>query len=106
MAITAREIGIRFAPPRTDEARHAIKARISAKAEELALLIHELVPGCREETQAIKGIEIAVQWAHDAVDRRLVLPGEQRPTPTLAVPSPAAPPAVETITVPVRPGGA
>jgi hypothetical protein len=77
VAINEREIRIRFAPPKTDETRNDIKARISAKGEELALLIHELVPGCREESQAIKGIEIAVQWAHDAVDRRLVLRGEQ-----------------------------
>ncbi|MFF4900531.1 hypothetical protein [Streptomyces sp. NPDC001068] len=76
MAITTREIGIRFAPPKNDEARTAIKARISAKAEELALLIHELVPGCREQSEAINGVEHAVQWAHDGVDRRLVLPGE------------------------------
>ncbi|MDI9836218.1 hypothetical protein [Streptomyces sp. KAU_LT] len=88
MAITRREIGIRFAPPKTDETRNDIKARISAKAEELALLIHELVPGCREESQAVKGIEIAVQWAHDAVDRRLVLRGEQSAMPQV-VPAPS-----------------
>jgi len=88
VAITEREIHIRFAPPKTDETRNDIKARISAKAEELALLIHELVPGCREESQAIKGIEIAVQWAHDAVDRRLVLRGEMRPAPAVPVAAP------------------
>ncbi|SOE31701.1 hypothetical protein [Streptomyces sp. OK228] len=96
MAITAREIGIRFAPPRTDERRNAIKAQISAKAEELARLIHELVPASREESEAIYGVEAAVQWAHCGVDRRLVLPGELRPlAPT--VPAPAGPPAAERL---------
>lgn len=79
MAITRTEIGIRFAPPRTDEARTAIKARLSARAEELALLIHELVPGSREQSEAVSSLEHAVQWAHAGVDRRLVLPGERRP---------------------------
>ncbi|MFJ4469505.1 hypothetical protein ACIP2X_18705 [Streptomyces sp. NPDC089424] len=88
MAITRKELGIRFAPPKTDEARNDIKARISAKAEELAVLIHDLVPGCREESQAIKGIEIAVQWAHDAVDRRLVLRGERAAHPAQDEPTP------------------
>jgi hypothetical protein len=99
VAITEREIRIRFAPPRTDEVRNDIKAQISAKAEELALLIHELVPGCREQSEAISGVEHAVQWAHDGVDRRLVLPGEQRPAlaPVMAAESGPAPD---------RPGGA
>jgi hypothetical protein len=92
VAITRREIGIRFAPPKTDEARNDIKGRISAKAEELALLINELVPGCREESQAIKGLEVTVQWAHAAVDRRLVLQGEQTvPPPVLPCPATALP---------------
>ncbi|MDH6489584.1 hypothetical protein [Streptomyces sp. SAI-127] len=81
MAINAREIRIRFAPPKTDQARNDIKAQISAKAEELALLICELVPGCREQSEAVNGVEHAVQWAHDGVDRRLVLPGEDRSAP-------------------------
>ncbi|MFJ7090435.1 hypothetical protein ACIQWL_09220 [Streptomyces mirabilis] len=98
MAITEREIRIRFAPPRTDEVRNDIKAQISAKAEELALLIHELVPGCREQSEAISGVEHAVQWAHDGVDRRMVLPGEQRPA---LAPVTAA----ESGPAPDRPGG-
>ncbi|MFK0063423.1 hypothetical protein ACIQTN_29860 [Streptomyces werraensis] len=91
MAITRHEIGIRFAPPKTDQARNDIKARISAKAEELALLIHELVPGSREQSEAISNLEDAVDWAHNGVDRRLVLRGEQRP-PRLA--TQAGPPAI------------
>jgi hypothetical protein len=79
VAISKNEIGIRFAPPRTDDRRSAIKAQVSAKAEELSLLIHELVPGSREESEAIYAVESAVHWAHSGVDRRLVLPGEQRP---------------------------
>lgn len=79
MAITPREIAIRFAPPKTDADRVAIKARISRAAEELALLVHELVPGSREETQAIKACEIAVQWAHAGIDRRYVAAGERKP---------------------------
>ncbi|MEU0950666.1 hypothetical protein ABZ379_49885 [Streptomyces canus] len=103
MAITRREIGIRFAPPKTDETRNDIKARISAKAEELALLINELVPGCREESQAIKGLEVTVQWAHAAVDRRLVLQGEQTVPPVLPCPA-TAPPVVKGDTAPLAAG--
>ncbi|MFJ1528208.1 hypothetical protein ACIOFV_07230 [Streptomyces mirabilis] len=96
MAITAREIGIRFAPPRTDDRRNAIKAQISAKAEELARLIHELVPASREESEAIFAVEQAVHQAHSGVDRRLVLPGELRPVaPVLA--AQAGPPAAERL---------
>jgi hypothetical protein len=91
MAITKREIGIRFAPAKNDPDRVAIKARLSEKAHELALLIHELVPGSREQSEAISSLEDAVRWAHDGVDRRLVLPGEHRPLP--AVPAPRAEPA-------------
>lgn len=96
MAITRTEIGIRFAPPKTDPARNDIKAQISAKAEELALLIHQLVPGCREQSEAISGVEHAVQWAHDGVDRRLVLPGEQQAVRPV-LPAQAAPPAEERL---------
>ncbi|MGX1301419.1 hypothetical protein RKD35_002907 [Streptomyces albogriseolus] len=88
MAITRNEIGIRFAPPKTDPARNDIKAQISAKAEELALLIHELVPGSREQSEAISNLEDAVDWAHNGVDRRLVLRGEQSTMPQV-VPAPA-----------------
>jgi hypothetical protein len=101
VAITRREIGIRFAPPKTDETRNDIKTRISAKAEELALL--KLVPGCREESQAIKGLEVTVQWAHAAVDRRLVLQGEQTVPPMLPCPAPA-PPVVKGDIVPLAAG--
>ncbi|MEU2510519.1 Acb2/Tad1 domain-containing protein [Streptomyces syringium] len=78
MAITQSEIQIRFAPPKTDPDRVAIKARIAAAAEELALLIHELVPGSREESEAITAVEHAVQWAHSGVDRRYVARDERR----------------------------
>lgn len=104
MAITRKEIGIRFAPPKTDEARNDIKARISAKAEELALLIHELVPGSREQSEAISSLEGSVQWAHDGVDRRLILPGEQMPTGPVPAPR-GGPSAAEGIAV-AGPGGA
>ncbi|MFJ3274133.1 hypothetical protein [Streptomyces sp. NPDC086776] len=79
MAINPREIAIRFAPPKTDADRIAIKARISKAAEELALLVNELVPGSREESQAIKACEIAVQWAHAGIDRRYVAADERKP---------------------------
>ncbi|UQA95721.1 Acb2/Tad1 domain-containing protein [Streptomyces halobius] len=78
MAISPREIEIRFAPPKTDGDRIAIKARICEAARELALLIHELVPGSREESQAIKACEITVQWAHAGIDRRYVARGERK----------------------------
>ncbi|MFF5045609.1 Acb2/Tad1 domain-containing protein [[Kitasatospora] papulosa] len=79
MAITPREIAIRFAPPKTDADRLAIKARISRAGEEFALLVHELVPGSREESQAIKACEHAVSWAHAGIDRRYVAAGERKP---------------------------
>jgi hypothetical protein len=104
VAITRNEIGIRFAPPKTDEARTDIKAQISAKAEELALLIHELVPGCREQSVAISAVEDAVDAAHNGVDRRLVLRGERRPArPVLT--AQAGPPSAEIIAA-AGPGGA
>lgn len=77
MAISTHEIDIRFAPAKTDPQRVAIKDEISAAAHQLALLIHQLVPGSREESQAIKAVEIAVQWSHDGIDRRKVLPGDR-----------------------------
>ena len=90
MALNPNEIRIRFAPPKADADRLAIKARICAAAEELALLIHELVPGSREETQAVKACEIAVQWAHCGIDRRYVARGERRPgAPVLIDPAEA-----------------
>lgn len=82
MAITEREIAIRFAPPKTDTVRNEIKAQLTAKGHELALLIHTLVPGSREESEAITAVEDAVRWAHDGVDRRLVLPGELPAAPS------------------------
>lgn len=78
MAISPREIEIRFIPPKMDEDRVAIKARICDAAGQLAMLIHELVPGSREESQAIKACELAVQWAHAGVDRRYVARGERK----------------------------
>ncbi|WP_405759531.1 hypothetical protein OG234_13570 [Streptomyces sp. NBC_01420] len=96
MAISEREIGIRFAPPKTDDRRNAIKERISAQAHELALLIHDLLPGCREESEAVLQLEGVVHWAHSGIDRRLVLPGEYRAT-LPGVPAPAAPPPAERL---------
>lgn len=90
MAITPNEIRIRFAAPKTDADRVAIKARISQAAEELALLVHELVPGSREESQAIKAVEIAVQWGHAGIDRRYVAAGERKPRPAEPVDPEAA----------------
>lgn len=82
MSITASEISKRFAPPKVDAERAAIKARLSAKAGELAELVHELVPGSREESEAITHIEIALGWAHAGVDRRYVTRDERRTVPT------------------------
>ncbi|MGW3735200.1 Acb2/Tad1 domain-containing protein [Streptomyces sp. NPDC005148] len=79
MAINPHEIKIRFAPPKTDADRIAIKARISKAAEELALLVNELVPGSREESQAIEACENAVAWAHAGIDRRYVAAHERKP---------------------------
>ncbi|MFJ3100312.1 hypothetical protein [Streptomyces sp. NPDC086835] len=78
MAITEKEIRTRFAPPAADEARTAIKARLAAAAQEFALLVHELVPGSREESEAISSVELALWWAQAGVDRR-VQPRAQTP---------------------------
>lgn len=80
MALNPHEIRIRFAPVKVDRDRVAMKDRISAKAEELALLINELVPGSREESQAVKAVEVAVHWAHGGIDRRYVARGERHAT--------------------------
>lgn len=87
MALTPNEIAIRFAPPKVDGDRVAIKARICGAAEELALLVHQLVPGSREESQAIKAVEIAVQWAHAGIDRRYVA-RDERKSPAAVRPDP------------------
>lgn len=70
MALNSAEIARRFAAPARDDERHALKARLSAAAGELAALVHDLVPGSREETLAVTAIEDAVQWAHAGIDRR------------------------------------
>ncbi|WP_262702000.1 MULTISPECIES: DUF7681 family protein [Streptomyces] len=72
MAINSSEIRRRFAPAKVDPERTEIKDRISAAAGTLAQLIHELVPGSREESEAITAVEHAVQWAHCGIDRRYV----------------------------------
>ncbi|GHA94079.1 hypothetical protein [Streptomyces chryseus] len=72
MAINENEIRTRFAAPATDEARTAIKTRLAAAAQEFALLVHELVPGSREESEAISSVELALWWAQAGVDRRYV----------------------------------
>ncbi|MGK5529342.1 Acb2/Tad1 domain-containing protein [Streptomyces sp. URMC 129] len=77
MAITTAEIARRFTPPATDPERAALKARICAKAAELALLVHELVPGSREQSIAVEAIETAVSFAHHGIDRRLTTPTER-----------------------------
>ncbi|AEW94634.1 MULTISPECIES: Acb2/Tad1 domain-containing protein [Streptomycetaceae] len=78
MAITRQEIALRFAAPRTDPERTAVKARLSSAAAEFGLLIHELVPGSREQSIALTALEQAVAAAHSGVDRRAVMPGEHR----------------------------
>jgi len=78
MAITENEINIRFSPPKMDQDRLAIKGRICDAARTLALLIHELVPGCREESIAISAIEDAVNAAHNGIDRRYVAQHERK----------------------------
>ncbi|MEU7092948.1 hypothetical protein [Kitasatospora aureofaciens] len=81
MAINEREIRIRFAPPATDPVRLAIKARIAEAAQHLALTIHELVPGSREESEAITHLEMATGWALSGVDRRFAPRGTREPQP-------------------------
>lgn len=79
MAITTREISIRFAAPKVDVDRVAIKGRICELAESLALLVHELVPASREQSEAIAAVESAVAWAHAGIDRRYVARSERKP---------------------------
>lgn len=70
MALTSQEIDKRFPAPTADHDRVAIKREISRAAHSLALLIHDLVPGSREESRAIEALEQTVFWAHAGVDRR------------------------------------
>ncbi len=77
---TSREIEKRFAPPRVDEARMALKTQISDTAADLAQLIHQTMPGSDEEAEALGYLEAAVFWAHAGVDRRYVAPGEPHPS--------------------------
>ncbi|MER7816619.1 MULTISPECIES: hypothetical protein [unclassified Streptomyces] len=70
MAINKPELAIRF-PKVEDSARHYLaKNEITALAHELAELINDHVPGSREESEAITAVEVAVMWAHAALDRR------------------------------------
>lgn len=78
MAITPHEIDKRFAPPATDPDRVAIKEAISGATRAVAMLIQQLVPGSREQSEAITHLEMAVSWAHMGVDRR---PPLRRPVP-------------------------
>ncbi|MFG2404197.1 hypothetical protein ACGFR8_07635 [Streptomyces brevispora] len=93
MAITENEIRIRFAPPATDENRTAIKERLAAAAQEFALLVHELVPGSREESEAIFAVEQALWCAQAGVDRRYVPRGERKPVLAGSKPAPLPVPA-------------
>lgn len=71
MAITPEEIARRFAPPRTEDAVHTRKLLISDLAMTLADTVLAMVPGSREQSRAIEGLELCVQWAHVGIDRRL-----------------------------------
>lgn len=72
MALNDKELRVRFAPVGTDAKAHhdAAKNKITAAALEFAALIHELVPGSREESEAVTSVEEAVMWAHAGIDRR------------------------------------
>ncbi|MFD8078970.1 hypothetical protein ACFV3E_40725 [Streptomyces sp. NPDC059718] len=72
MALNPDEIAKRFAPAPDDAERIAKKNEISCAAHALAALINELVPGSREESEAVTHVETAVMWAHAAIDRRYV----------------------------------
>ncbi|MFF2612287.1 hypothetical protein [Kitasatospora sp. NPDC058046] len=90
MAITEQEIRNRFAPPEADPdpVKLAIKVRIAQAAQELALIIGELVPGSREESEAITHLEMATYWAMAGVDRRLVPRGTQQSAGVDGAPGP------------------
>ena len=75
MALTDEELRKRFTPPTSDTDHVAIKRELTRAAHTLASLIHDLVPGSREESRAIEALEQAVFWAHAGVDRR----GAKRP---------------------------
>jgi len=78
MALNARELRIRFAPPKDDDERAQMKAQISTAAGVLASLLHELVPGSREESIAVEALEGCVMWAHAGIDRRYTPRAERR----------------------------
>ncbi|MFE7977056.1 hypothetical protein [Streptomyces shenzhenensis] len=71
MPITHQEIGRRFAPPRTGGEHYARKLALSDLAMQLADEVLALVPGSREQSRSIEGLESCVHWAHAGIDRRL-----------------------------------
>lgn len=64
------ELSKRFTyhPPKGDQPERYLAIR--AKAFELALLIAEAVPECREQSLAITACEEAVIWANAGIARR------------------------------------
>ncbi|WP_328863310.1 Acb2/Tad1 domain-containing protein [Streptomyces sp. NBC_00306] len=71
MALNDKELSVRFAVPADRRAHHEeAKERITKAAHTFAALIHDLVPGSREESEAVTSVEEAVMWAHAGIDRR------------------------------------
>lgn len=89
MAITHDEIARRFAPPRTDGEPYARKLVVSDRAMALAEMLLTMVPGSREQSRAIEGLEACVQWAHAGIDRRLA---DEEPVPYVLADQPTGHP--------------
>jgi hypothetical protein len=56
-----------YHPPQPGQARRF--KRIRAGALELAKLIEDMTPGCREQIEAITRLDEAVMWANAAIAR-------------------------------------
>lgn len=68
--MTTEEMAKRFTyhKPKANQPERYEKLR--AKAKELAEMIDELVPECREQSSAFTNLEQAVMWANAGIARR------------------------------------
>lgn len=68
--MTQDEIEKRFTYHAPKDDQPARYERLRSKAKELAKLINELVPECREQSSAFTNLEQAVMWANAGIARR------------------------------------
>ena len=64
------EVDVRFTYHTPDEGKIVKHEKIRDTAFDLAVIINEICPECREQSLAITALEEAVMWANAAIARR------------------------------------